>query len=116
MNETQSIQLSLSAAKDLHNRGQALGRLLKNKDFQLIIEQGYFKENPVRLVNLLTDPGMQSPEAQAGIMREMHGISSLRDYLRMIDRSTDGVDQAIEDHERELELLTAGDEESEGEE
>lgn len=80
-----AIDKNIQEAKVLIELGKSLDRLRLNKDFKTVIDQGYFKDEPVRLVSLLADPGSQRPEQQQDIRRQMDAISHLQAYFRLLD-------------------------------
>jgi hypothetical protein len=101
----QEIELSIKEANDLVKAANALDRLRKNRDFKLLIEDGYFKDEAVRLVGLKADPGVQQPEKQTKIIREIDAIGSFRNYLSTIYQRASWAEGAIEQAERELEEI-----------
>lgn len=103
------VEQSIQAAKDTVAFGESLTRLFSNRDFKKVILDGYFKDEAVRLVHLLSDPNTQSPESQVSLQKQMHAIASLRDYLRLIEQRTSQALKGIAFDEQMLEELTAGD-------
>jgi hypothetical protein len=99
------IEISIDTAKSVVKRKEAVDRLFDNKDFKFIFEEGYFKEEPARLVSLLTDPEFASDERQEEIQRDMIGISALRQYLMNLLRLGYQMEQQIARSEQELEEL-----------
>lgn len=73
------------------NRGfvalqQSLTRLQANRDFQTIISQGYLRDEAVRLVHARSNVALQSPEAQAALLRDIDAIGSLEAFFRKIEQ------------------------------
>lgn len=63
---------------------EALERLQKNKDFQLIIEQEYLREEAVRLTENKCHPEFQTPERQALLDRGLFGVSHMTQFFNRI--------------------------------
>ena len=83
--------------------------LSKNRDFNDVIDKGYFEEEASRLVLLKADPNLQKPEDQASIIRSIDAIGHFRQYLstvvsmgRMMEKSL------MDDMETRQELLVEG--------
>jgi hypothetical protein len=101
----QEIQVSIDEAKKFVTDAEAVKRLFKNRDFKKIFTDGYFKEEPARLVALMTDPEFQSEERQRMLRDDMIGISSLRRYLMNVQRLGYQMEQRIKASEEELQEL-----------
>lgn len=85
---------------------KALERLESNRDFRKIIADGYFTAEAVRLVHLKADPAMQTPTAQASIIRQMDSIGNLADYFNTIRQNGAMSANTIADCEKDrMELL-----------
>jgi hypothetical protein len=97
------IELDIEQARTFVRRGEALERLYANPDFQEIIGTGYFTDEAVRLVHLKSDPNMQSPEMQAGILKEMDGIGSLTGYFRALRYQADMAQESIREGNKFME-------------
>lgn len=102
------IELSITQAQEFIRRAEALERLYKNPDFQEIVVKGYFEREPIRLVHLKSDPNMQAPDRQAGIIKEMDGIGSLRGYFQVIFMQGNQAQEAISESEEALEEIRKG--------
>ncbi len=99
------IEISIEAAKGAVDAKNAIARLFSNKDFKLIFEEGYFKEEPARLVSLLTDSEFAGEEKQAELKNDMLGISASRQYLITRHRLGVQMEQQIAASESELEAM-----------
>ena len=107
------IEISIEAAQDAVAKKNAVGALFINPDFRLVFEELYFKEEPARLVSLLTDPEFSSDERQEELMRDMLGISSTRQFLINLHKMGLQMEQTIARSEAELEGLRNQEEEGE---
>ncbi len=87
--DLQQLEQGLENAKKLVDLGNALDRLKANKDFQLLITNGYLKDEAVRLVHLKADPNMQTPERQASVIRDIDSIGALTSYLNLVYLNAD---------------------------
>lgn len=97
--EVQEIEIEIEQAREMIKRKEALDRLYKNPDFQLVIQKGYFEDEAVRLVHLKGAPAMRDPENQAAIIKEMDGIGSLKGYFSAIIHTAANAQAAIEERE-----------------
>jgi hypothetical protein len=101
----EAIELNITQARELVERGEALNRLLDNREFKELILDGYLKKEAIRLVHLKAEPAMQTPTHQANILREMDGIGSLTGYFRQIERVAESALSAIADGEEAIEEI-----------
>jgi|TARA_B110000914_G_scaffold187462_1_gene171957 hypothetical protein len=86
MNDTtvEEIQVDIDEAKATIEMMDSLNRLGKNKDFEKIINDGYFKEEAYRLVHLKAAPAMQAPERQEALLKAIDAIGALQQHFHMI--------------------------------
>lgn len=111
MSDVREIEQDIRKSEEAIEFGKALERLRDNKDFKLIIEQAYLRDEAVRLVHLRADPAMESPLKQAAIIRDIDAIGSLVGFLRNIESSTSRAFSKLEQDRAELQFaLTEGDE------
>lgn len=105
--ELENIEISKDQAKNIIERGDALVRLSKNKDFQLLFDKGIFELEPIRLVHLKAHPAMQGEQDQAAIIKEMDAVGWLQNRLIQIEQKADMARAQLEAYEKEEELLLA---------
>ena len=86
MNENiQALEDSIQDCKVIIETGEALQRLMKNRDFKKVILEGYFKDEPIRLVHLKSDVSFQTPERQQAILTQMDSIGALNQYFNTLN-------------------------------
>lgn len=102
-----SIERTLKEAQAHAAVGKALERLKNNRDFRIVIAEGYFKDEAVRLVHLRGDSEFQTPDRQADILKQIDSISNLGQYFRTIELKTGMADKSIEESEAVLDELRA---------
>lgn len=106
-----SVEISIEDAKRKIERSEALARLEKNKDFQLLFLEGLMKEDAIRQVMLLASPGLKAPGegaivAKAGIQSRMEMIGELYNWCRWTHMEGNQSRKALEEHEEtRVELL-----------
>lgn len=106
MSQEREIQVTVKNCEDQIALGEALNRLFKNKDFRLVVTEGYFKHNAQRLVHSLSEPAIShSAEMKARVVSEMEAIGCVRGYFDQIDRNSGIAASQLEQHKRELELI-----------
>jgi hypothetical protein len=103
--EIERLEHSTHKAKEHLDLGNALERLLNNRDFKAVIQHGYFEQEAIRLVHLKADPAMDRPDKQANILRDIDSIGALSGYLSEIERRADLAKREIADNELMLEEL-----------
>ncbi len=112
VNNTQAIkeiELSIKRAVNLVDAGKALDRLRSNKDFKLIIGDGYLKEEAIRLVHLKSNVSMQTPDRQASIMKQIDSIGQLTQYFDTVLHQASLAQKAIDTDEETRDELLAED-------
>ena len=107
MNTLDQIEISIEQAKYKISLFKALEKLSKNKDFKLLINEGYLEKEAIRLVHLKSDFQMSGDDQQAYINRAIDSIGQLRSYLSSVYQQGANAMQALEDHELTREELLA---------
>lgn len=93
--ELQQLEKNIKHSQHTVELGAALERLSSNRDFRKVITEGYFKDEAIRLVHLLADGNMQSPESQKSIQNQMLSISGFHDYLNTLKVRADMARRSI---------------------
>ena len=101
----QQIEASIERAKQHIELDKALERLESNRDFKLLIVDGYLEKESVRLVHLKSDPAMQTPERQAAVIAQIDAIGGLLQYFRVVGQQAALASKTVESDESELEDL-----------
>jgi len=78
------IEITMEQAKMSIDKMEALIRLENHPDWKLIIGNGYFEKEAIRLVALKADVQMQGDNEQRDVLRQIDAIGSVREYLRSI--------------------------------
>lgn len=107
--QVREIEISIESLKATVEDHEALKRLANNKDFQRIIDTGYFVDSAVSMVETLADPEMQAEDKQAGVMKSIHAIGELKQYFKVIVASGKRARRELEQHEATLEEVLAED-------
>jgi len=106
------IDLNIQEAKKVVEVGDSLERLRNNRDFKKVIQEGYFRDEAVRLVHLKSDPNFQTPERQQSILLQIDAIGSLDQYFRTLIHTAELAKKAVDaGEEAREEILAEGDEE-----
>lgn len=106
----QECEISITEAKVIVERANMLDRLNDNADFQVLIREGYLKEEAIRLVHLKGDPAVSNLEVQASISRQIDGISGFLNYTSTIYQLAQSSRNAIESNEKAIKELYGLDE------
>lgn len=105
-NQIKEIEDSIKGARKLVELGDALERLKSNKDFKLLVSEGYFEKEAIRLVHAKSNPGLQSPEMQTSILTQINAIGNLNMYFQTVAHQAALARKSIEqDEEARDEIL-----------
>jgi hypothetical protein len=100
------VEIDITVAQKSVEVMEALERLEKNKDFKLVITEGYFKEEASRAVLLKADFNAQGEMQQKQMDHIIIGIGYLRQYFGKIFHQGEMSAQGIKaDAETRAELL-----------
>ena len=107
-----AVEVSIDEAKEKIARSEALRRLEKNKDFQMLFLNGLMEKDAVRQVMLLASPGLKAPGegatvAKAGIQARIDMIGELYNWCRWTHMEADSMRGALEEHEQTRQELLA---------
>jgi len=106
MSEIEQIEISIDSARKDVEKMDGLLRLIKNKDFKSLIDDGYFVDEASRLVILRADPSMQEDRVQKNIDDSITAVGHFRQYLNTVMQIGRMAEQGIkEDEETRQELL-----------
>jgi len=105
--QIEQIELSIEAAKANVEKMEALLRLIDNKDFKDIIDDGYFRDEAARVVILKADPEMQEAKYQDQLDKSIVAIGQLRQYFRSIMQMGRMAERSIRDDEETRQELLA---------
>lgn len=103
--EIKEIELSIEQAREFKRTAEALDRLSKNKDFQHVIQQVYFKDEATRLVEVMAAPQLQEEKYQVAIRRSMEGIGQLQQFFNKVMHQGEMAKESIEEGQRELDEI-----------
>ena len=99
------IQEFIKEKQESVKKLEALNRLAKNKDFKLLIDNGYFVDEATRLVMLKASPCSASDEDQKNIMRGIDSVGYLRQYFATITTLGREAERRIEEAEYTIQSL-----------
>ena len=100
----EQIEVALEDAKKAVLKADALHRLIKNDDFKVIIDVGYFEEEASKLVLSLGNPGYSKEQIEK-TEQLIRGISCLSGYFGSINHFGNEALKAIRDLEQTKEEL-----------
>ena len=78
---------------------EALSRLHDNPDFQKVILEGYFKNEPVRITSLLATDYVRREGVRPVLMERLVAISALEEFFQIIIQMGAPLDDEDEDIE-----------------
>jgi hypothetical protein len=105
--ELSQVELSIEEAQKNIDRMEALTRLRKNKDFILLVEEGYLQDEAARVVLAKAEPGLQGNDQQIMLDNMITAIGYFRQYLNKIYQFGNHSKQAISEHRTTREELMA---------
>ena len=103
----QAIEENIRESRKHVELGEALERLRENRDFKRLIQDGYFKDEAVRLVHTKAQPAHQKPESQAAILLQIDAIGNLNEYFRTVMHLAALARKSIGEDEASIEELNA---------
>jgi hypothetical protein len=103
--QMKKVEISIEQAREAIEYKTAVLRLSQNRDFKMLIEEGYFKQEPSRLVLMLADATQQNELSQQNIIKDMEAIGRFREYLRIFIMAGTQAEGAIASHEQTREEL-----------
>ncbi len=107
--ELQQLESNIKLAQKIVDMGDALDRLRNNRDFKKVIGEGYFEQEAIRLVHLMSDSNMQSPEIQQSIHKRMIAVGMFREFLETLATRANMARRAVEaDEATRDEILAEG--------
>lgn len=108
---TKEIEVSIEGAKKLVALRDAYDRLEKNKDFKLLIANGYMVDEALRLTGLLSEvsedknaPAQFGSVSKDKIVSQLQAIAHFAAFLRGVDAKTEGIRDSLHAYEQEREL------------
>ena len=103
--ELEQVDIQIEAAQRIRTMRDSCVKLMANKHFKDVIDEGYFKEEAARLVmaksSNLTEPQMKL------IDNMQYGVGALANFLEAVMRRGAEMDQAIGEHEETREEILA---------
>lgn len=93
--DIQKLEISMEQAKAAISMGHALQRLYVNPDFKTIVLDGFLTQEALRLVIAKSEPGTQTPEAQAGIIKGIDSIGYLNAFFLNLERMTEALEKDL---------------------
>lgn len=106
--QVQQIERNIRESQKEVDLGDALVRLRSNRDFQKVIQKGYFEEEAIRLVHAKSDVSLQSAESQKSILVQIDSIGNLSQYFNTVAFKAEMARKAIAYSNESLEELNAG--------
>lgn len=102
--DIQQVEIDIDHARKAIKKMEALDRLYRNKDFQEVVAEGYFKDEASRLVLLKGDVNIND-ESERHCEKMINGIGCLRAYFQMVNHFGSQAQAAMEDYENTREEL-----------
>ena len=107
--QIEEIEISIEQARESIAKMEALLNLTKNKDFKLVIEEGYFEKEASRCVLLKADPNIQDEASQKMLDNTIIAIGYLRQYFTTVMQLGRMAQHSLAaDEETKQELLAEG--------
>lgn len=106
MSDIQDLEQGIADAKDLISRRDAALKLSENREFRSLFIDGYFKEEAARLVQLSSDPALNTDQ-RADALAMAQATGHMKRYLSMAVQMGAVAERELPDMEAELETLRA---------
>ncbi len=109
-NDLQQIEITIKQAKKKVAKADALARLRENADFKAVVDEGYFRDESVRLVLLKGHPNVaQRPDMAASVENDIAAIGTFYQYLVSINAEGNQALQGIQNAQEAREEILAED-------
>jgi len=99
-NQLEQVELGIKEAEEMIELADSLQRLHNNKDFKIVITNGYFVEEARRAVLLKSDPEMQSNEHQKQVDNIILSVGGLYAYFNKTYQMGNMAQRSLEDNEQ----------------
>ncbi len=99
------LEIEMDFAKELISLNEDMVKLFDYPPFKRLILEGYFKEEPVRLVKLKCDAEFRADDKQNLVDRQIFGIGALTQYFERIERGAAMAKEGMDDMENTHEQL-----------
>jgi hypothetical protein len=108
-NDVNTIEIEIEKAREWVAKHEALERLQNNADFQLLISDGYFKEEAARIVGLKADPQfIFAGKEQMQFLNVLEkGVGALQQYFRQIEMQANAARQGMGEMEETRDAVNA---------
>lgn len=97
--QAQQAEMTIEEARKELEKLAAFRRLEQNPDWKIIIEQGFFIDEPIRLVMVKCLPKFASDKFQASILAQIDAIGNFRQYLTLKVMQGEQLEKDIKDCE-----------------
>lgn len=106
MSQVEQIRISIEQKKDMIALGDAVSRIVKNRDWKRLVDTEFFENEPKRLVSLLAHPAMQDEVSQTEIRNQMLAIAYFRQFLARTEMFAEEAKKSLPaDQQTQTELL-----------
>lgn len=85
MEPTENVELEVTENQYWVDKAEALARLRKNRDFQSLILDGYFKDKAINGVSMLAKDYIKDNGKRGDVMESLVAISHLEDYFSYVN-------------------------------
>ena len=98
-NELSAVEVSIETAKASVAYMDSVDALSKEKHFNKVVGEGYFKEEAARIAGMLADPTMQGEVDQRELFSQIKAIGHFRQYLIQIKRNGMIMKEGLDENE-----------------
>ena len=103
--QAQQIAVEIADAEKAISLLDAFERLQQMPDFNLVIGNGYFEQESIRLVLSKANPELQNEDMQKSIMKSIDAIGEFRQYLVVLTQRGHQMRRAIAEQKAEQEAI-----------
>lgn len=106
MSQVETIRIEIEQKKEMIAIGDAIGRIIRTRDWKKVVETEFLEREPQRLVSLLAHPDMQDEASQQEIKNQMLAIAYFRRFIANQLHFSELARQALPaDQETEAQIL-----------
>lgn len=97
--ELQTVEASIEDAKEYLQFSESEKVLSEDKNFKVLIIDGYMRDEAARLAGLLAEPSMVDEVNQRELQSALKAISHLKQYLLHVRRTRIGIEDSLSESE-----------------
>lgn len=101
----QEVDKEIAAIQEAIRLSESLERLSSNRDFKLLVTEGYLSKEALQLLYRKAEPVMQNPDAQKALTSQLDSIGHFHQYLARVKQDGETARRHLFEAEQTRETL-----------